>query len=181
MKSRKSAVYFALALTFGALASACGKSDDVKVIEGDASVTVQSAQQASEAEGYVFSYKGTAIPVDADAAPILEKLGEPLSYFESESCAAQGIGKLYTYGDFEIETYPDGDTDRILYVMLKSDAVSTQEGISLANTKDEVKAVYGEPDEEKTGAVNYHVGEMTLKFIFDGDAMVSIEYDSPKN
>ena len=180
MKSRKLALYVTLVLTCGVIMSACKKSDDVKVLDGTAQST-QSAKADASSEAYVFNYQGTEIPVDADAAPIVEKLGEPSSYFESESCAAQGIGKLYTYGDFEFETYPDGDTDRILYVMLKSDAVSTQEGISLANSKEDVIATYGTPDQERTGAVNYLLGEMTLKFIFDGDDMISIEYDSLKN
>nr|MCR4797702.1 hypothetical protein [Lachnospiraceae bacterium] len=126
-------------------------------------------------------YKGTDIPVDADAAPIIENLGEPKSYFESPSCAAQGIGKLYSYGDFEIETYPDGDTDRVLYVLLKSDAVQTAEGASLASTREDVIAAYGEPTEEKTGAMIYQKGDMKLKFLFNDSGMVSIEYDSPKN
>ncbi len=175
----KKLIWYTLAISC-MLRAACGKkTDDVKVIEGNGNSTVTTTQ--TEAEGYVFSYKGTDIPVDADAAPILEKLGEPKSYFESPSCAAQGIGKLYSYGDFEIETYPDGDTDRVLYVLLKSDAVQTAEGVSLASSREDVIAAYGEPTEEKTGAMIYQKGDMKLKFLFNDSGMVSIEYDSPKN
>ncbi len=151
-------------------------SNDVKVIDKNAS---SASESNTGADGYVFSYKGTDIPVDASFAPILEELGEPNSYFESPSCAAQGIGKHYTYNDFEIETYPDGDDDKVLYVMLKSDAVSTKEGINTSSTKEDIIAAYGEPTEEVTGSLIYEMSNMKLKFLFNGDSMISIEYDSP--
>ena len=156
----------------------CSSSDDVKVIEKTGSNDAAGVSEEASG-GYVFSYKGTDISVDADATGILEALGEANSYFESPSCAAQGIDKLYTYNDFELETYPDGDIDRGLYVRLKSDAVSTQEGITTSSTKDEIKEAYGEPTSEVSGNMVYEKGDMKLKFIFDGDSVVSIEYDSP--
>ena len=176
----KKLIWYTLAISCMLLVACGKKTDDVKVIEGNGNSEVTTTTQ-TEAEGYVFSYKGTDIPVDADAAPIIENLGEPKSYFESPSCAAQGIGKLYSYGDFEIETYPDGDTDRVLYVLLKSDAVQTAEGANLASTRDDVIAAYGEPTEEKSGAMIYQKGDMKLKFLFNDTGMVSIEYDSLKN
>lgn len=159
----------------------CGSSsNDTKVIEGGASqaVTTESAETES---GFVFNYNGTAIAVDADAAPIVEKLGEPKNYFESPSCAAEGIGKLYTYDDFEIQTYPDGDNDLILYVQLRTDNVATDEGIDLSSSKEDIVAAYGEPSEEATGSMTYEKNGTKLVFIFDGDSLISIEYDSPKN
>ena len=141
----------------------CGSSsNDTKVIEGGASQAV-------------------TIAVDADAAPIVEKLGEPKNYFESPSCAAEGIGKLYTYDDFEIQTYPDGDNDLILYVQLRTDNVATDEGIDLSSSKEDIVAAYGEPSEEATGSMTYEKNGTKLVFIFDGDSLISIEYDSPKN
>ncbi len=159
--------------------TACGdKNDDVKVIESSGSDSSTGKADGQET-GYVLTVSGVDIPVDADASGIIEALGEPNSYFEAPSCAAQGIGKHYTYNDFEIETYPDGETDRILYVMLKSDAVSTAEGINLSSSRDDVKNTYGEPLEDTEKSLTYQKGDMKLKFIFDGEKIISIEYDSP--
>ncbi len=91
-----------------------------------------------------------------------------------------GNVKFATYNDFEIETYPDGDVDRVLYVMLKSDAVSTKEGINTSSSKEDVIAAYGDPTEEVTGSLIYNTSSMKIKFLFNGDSMISIEYDSPK-
>ncbi len=133
----------------------------------------------SSGNGYFFTYNDMDIRVDADAKAVTDILGEPDTYFESPSCAAQGIGKLYGYGDFEIQTYPEGEDDRILYVMLKTDMVSTPEGIDISNNRDDVIAAYGNPTEENASSLIYEKDGMKLKFIFDTDDMISIEYDSP--
>ncbi len=160
----------------------CGStSSDTKVIEGNATQESAASTESAASGGYSFNYNGTVIAVDTDAAPIVEKLGEPKSYFESPSCAAEGIGKLYTYDDFEIQTYPDGDTDLILYVLLRTDNVATNEGIDLSSSKDDIVAAYGEPSSEATGSMTYEKNGTKLVFIFDGESLISIEYDSPKN
>lgn len=158
---------------------ACGGSDDTKVIESK--VESQSAGSEVAATGFVFNYDGMDIAVDSDASVVVDKLGEPKEYFESPSCAAEGIGKLYTYDDFEIQTYPDGDKDLILYVMLRTDNVATAEGIDLSSSKDDIIAAYGEPSSEASGSMTYEKDGTKLVFIFDGDSLISIEYDSPKN
>ncbi len=159
---------------------ACGSSSDTKVIESNGSA--QAGQSSSTASaGYVFTYNGTAIPVDADVAPILDALGEPKDEFTSPSCAGQGDGHLYTYNDFEIQTYPDGDKDLVLYVQLRTDNVATAEGIDLSSSRDDIIAAYGEPTSEETGSMKYEKDGMGLVFIFDGESLISIEYDSPKN
>ena len=158
---------------------ACGGSSDTKVIEGSNNST--TASEATGSSGFVFSYNGIDMPVDSDVAPILEKLGEPKQEFTSPSCAGQGDGHLYTYDDFEIQTYPDGDKDLILYVSLRTDNVATKEGIDLSSSKDDILAAYGEPTEDSGSALKFKHGDTTLVFIFDGDSLISIEYDSLKN
>lgn len=161
---------------------ACGNSSDTKVIESNTSAEATGSEQVATANaGYVFNYDGMDIPVDADVAPIIDKLGEPNSYFESPSCAADGIGKLYTYSDFEIQTYPDGDVDKVLYVMLRTDNVATEEGIDLSSSREDIVGAYGQATEEDSSSMKYEKGDMTLVFIFDGDSLISIEYDSAMN
>ena len=160
---------------------ACGGSD-TKVIESDSSISSDTASSDSNTStGYVFSYNGIDMPVDSDVAPIIEALGDPDEYFESPSCAADGIGKLYTYSDFQIQTYPDGDQDLILYVLLRTDNVATAEGIDLSSSKDDIIAAYGEATTESSSALQYEKDGMTLQFLFDGDSLISIEYDSSMN
>ena len=179
MKNKCLAMALVVAMAFSMVA--CGSSSDTKVIESNGSTAAAGSTSTSSASGFVFTYNGTEITVDADAAPIVEALGEPNQYFESPSCAAEGIGKLYTYSDFEIQTYPDGDKDLILYVLLRTDNVATAEGIDLSSSRDDIIAAYGEPTSEATGAMTYEKDGVSLVFIFNGDSLISIEYDSPAN
>lgn len=128
--------------------------------------------------GYVFEAGGMKIAVDADMGPIAEALGEPSSYFEEPSCAAQGIAKLYTYPGFTVETYPDGDKDLVASVILKDDTVATPEGVDLSMTRDQVVEIYGDGGQETEGSLTYEKGGMKLRFILEGEYIAAIEYNS---
>ena len=107
----------------------------------------QNQNQESEAEdaasesykGYAFISKDVVIEMDEEAAPIIEALGEPLSYFEAASCAFEGLDKIYTYSGFEINTYPGKDKDYISSVILKDDSVTTVEGVAIGDSKEKLE------------------------------------------
>lgn len=122
---------------------------------------------------YVLTYQGCELPMNADFAPLLAYLGEPASYFEAESCAFDGLDKTYTYDAVEIVTYPDGDLDRISYVRILSDAVSTPEGITIGSTAEEVAAAYGEGSGNQ---YDYEDGDCILSVILQDGKAVSVEY-----
>lgn len=129
--------------------------------------------------GYVFERDGVQITVDMDMSEILDQLEEPNSSYEQPSCAAQGIARIYAWPGFEIETYPDGDVDRIACIVLKDDTVATAEGVDLSMTKADIIAVYGSDYEESETGMVYGKDGAKLCFILDGDDISSIEYDSP--
>lgn len=180
-------------------ASGCGNSE--KVIEGEVqnvvtgSESVQSGesetaeiQTADEQEddnaystnikGYVFTFDETVVEVDADAAIVIEKLGEPISYFEAPSCAFEGLDKIYTYNSFEIDTYPIGDMDHISAIIFKDDSVMTTEGIGIGDSMEKLEQTYGSDFEREGGVIVYNKDEMKLCFILQEDAIISIEYRS---
>jgi hypothetical protein len=161
-------------MAFGAMA--CGNNSPQQI--GGSSDAESNDAAETSGTGYVFSYKGTEIPVDADMAPIAEALGEPSNYYEEPSCAAQGISKIYNYADFDVYTYPDGDVDRVQSVVLKNDNVATAEGVDLSADKAEIMSVYGDDYTESSGQMVYGKDGMKLCFIMDGDSILSIEYNS---
>lgn len=135
---------------------------------------------SAPAKEYVFSYNGISIPMKAEAAPIVSQLGEPLNYFESESCAFKGLDKVYTYASFELSTYPVDGVDYVLSVRFTNDTVSTPEGISIGSSLDSLNAAYsasvavGETGFTLTG------GDSSLAFILDGStgAVTSVKYSA---
>ncbi len=176
---KKIIVLFGLALM---LFTGCSNSDGT--VKGDTGLNGLNDTPGSEntgteqtsPEGFAYVHQDTTIPMNVDAAPIVEELGEPADYFEAASCAFQGLDKIFYYNGFEVGTYPNGDTDMISYVNLLDDTVTTDQGIYLGSTLADMKAAYGEDYTNEGTAYIYRKGETKLTFIVENDAVTQITY-----
>ena len=135
-------------------------------------------QDTAELKGYVFTADGVSFTVDMEMAPVLAVLGEPVSYFEAESCAFKGLDKIYTYSHYEVDTYPEGDKDMISTIILKDDLISTPEGLALGMTQADMETVYGTEYEMKGNMFVYTKDGMHLSVLVENGLITSIEYDS---
>ena len=154
----------------------CGEATDNNGSEGTTTTATNDKTNDKKAAGYVMSVSGTEVAVNALMAPIVEALGEPDKYFESESCAFQGLDKVYTYGSVVITTYPENNVDYVYSIELKDDTVSTKEGLYIGATKDEVVNKYGTATKETDVALVYEKDGCQLAFILDGDSVKNITY-----
>ena len=177
--------------------SGCGNRE--KVIEGEVqnimtkneNTQPEKAEQVTESipvendnidhtntnsKGYVFTYQGTVVEIDANAASVIEKLGEPVTYFEAPSCAFEGLDKIYTYNGFELDTYPDKDTDHISAIIFKDDSVTTTEGIGIGDTMEKLEQIYGSESTKEDGMLVYNKDDMKLCFILKEEEIISVEY-----
>lgn len=126
--------------------------------------------------GFTFIANGIEIGMNEPAAPIVEALGSASNYFESPSCAFQGIDKTYTYSGFELYTYPKNKVDYVSSIYILDESVSTKEGIHLGSALEEMTAAYGSDYKEDLGAYTYTKDKSTLTFIIDNGTVSSIEY-----
>ena len=129
---------------------------------------------------YTFTSGSTKIVIDADVAPILAALGEWRDYAESTSCGFPGLEKFYTYGGFEINTYPMGEKDLVYMIRLYDDTVATEEGIRIGSTKETVIATYGTPDKQEDTLLQYNTSKMFLQFLLKDGIVTTIYYWHPK-
>lgn len=182
----KKTVLVLTCFTFALLAG-CGGSDEKVIDGGNAQITegVQENQkddvkqpETVKSNGYVFPVQDFEINIDADFSNYLQKLGEPVSYFETPSCAFDNLDKFYTYHGFEIDTYFSDGKDLILAVVLLDDTVSTKEGLCIGDKQDKVFETYGEPTEKTDNSAIYKKDNMKLVFIFKDGVVASIEYKS---
>ena len=165
----------------------CGGEDE-KVIDGSKNQNTEAMQnnqtednkqpETTKSNGYVFTFDGVEVKIDADAAEYVAKLGEPASYYETPSCAFDNLDKFYTYHGFEIDTYYSNGKDLVLGVVLLDDTVSTMEGLSIGDAQDKVATVYGEPTEKTENSATYKKDNMKLVFIFKDGVVAAIEYKS---
>lgn len=119
---------------------------------------------------YTFTYRDVKIALSDKMDPIAKKLGEPKKYFESESCAFQGLDKVYTYDGVVIRTYPQKDVDYVLSVEFKDDTVTTEEGVAIGDTREKVEKAYGAAE---GSSASYTKGGVILTFLFGDDGTVS--------
>lgn len=160
----------------------CGGSDNKdtenKGNQGTTNNETNNQNNKEENTSYVFKLKGTDVQINAEMAPIYDKLGKEDSYFESNSCAFQGLDKVYTYGSVVIQTYPMNEVDYVYSIELKDDTVETPEGIYIGASKADVEKAYGAPSSQTDVAYIYVQGESQLNIMFDGDSVSSIVYVS---
>ncbi len=175
---KKISVLLVTVLLTGCMLVACGNSDNNATNQG-ASNNQENNQATNKEEaytGFTFKLKGADIQLHAKMASIVDALGEEDNYFESESCAFQGLDKVYTYGSVVISTYPVDKVDYVYSIELKDDTVETPEGIYIGSSKDDVTAAYGTPSSETESAYIYKKGESQLNIMFEGDSVASIVY-----
>lgn len=125
--------------------------------------------------GYSFTSGSTKIEMGEDASKVVEALGDADDYFESKSCAFEGLDKVYTYSGFKLNTYPKDDKDYVLSVVFMDDTVSTDEGISIGSTKDEVTKAYGDAKEESASKLVYESKDTEMTIGMDGGSVSSLE------
>lgn len=199
MKKKCIAVVCGIVLMMGM--TACSSDEEVKIVEkipqksteqeketkdsditGDTEETTALAAKTEKLTGYVYQTEGTqgevSLTTDIDMATVMESLGEPISYFESASCAFQGLDKIYTYDHYRVETYPDGENDMISSIIFTDDLVETAEGLSIGMTTDDMERLYGTDYEENAGMIIYTKDGKHLKFLIEADVIISIEYAS---
>ncbi len=148
----------------------------VFMLVGCSSDSNDKKETSTQEEGFVFEINGTAVSMNAETTPILKSLGEEISYYEAKSCAFDGLDKTYTYAGFQLMTYPKNDKDYVNSIVLKSDTVTTQEGVCIGDKKEKVEEKYGKDFENKNGAYIYTKGKSKLEFIFTDDIITSITY-----
>lgn len=192
MKKKLAAIL--MATLTASTVTACGGNDDVKVIDKtNSEVTENISDESSSSSdtdnstetvlgGYIFEADGISGTVqltpDMDMSIVLDKLDDSVSYYEAASCAFQGLDKIYTYNHFEVDTYPDGDIDRISSIILLDDMITTPEGVYIGMTQADMEAAYGSDYEIETGSYVYTKDGCHLSFVISDDSIISIEYSS---
>jgi len=167
----------ALSLTACGGSSSSGQQPQSSTPAAPAASSTPASSSVEQPTVYTFlTAEGESVSVNALMSEVLERIGQPQSYFEAESCAFNGLDKTYTYPGFVITTRPDGELDFINSILLTDDSVTTAEGAYIGMAKADVVGIYGPHGSELGSLLAYTLGDCTLNFIIDNDAVISIEY-----
>lgn len=121
----------------------------------------------------VYTYNDIPLkPKDVFEANTLGTLSE---YYENQSCGFVGLDKIYTYETIEVYTYPDGDHDKILEIVL-FDSAKTNKNIQIGSTKADLLAAYGNDFVEEGMNIQYASHDIALSFLILDNLVEEIRY-----
>lgn len=139
----------------------------------NSSNSTDNTSQATE-DGFTFIDNGKAIPLGAEYSSL--NLGEPKDYYEVKSNAFNGLDKTYIFENYEVHTYPDGDSDKVLSVYLINSNATTKEGVKIGDSFDAMVEAYGSDYEQVDTEYTYSKGLTQLKFTAEDNLISGIEY-----
>ncbi len=140
-----------------------------------------TAAAQTQDTGYAFTYKGTEIKLNVVANETLRALGDYKKSFEQQSCAYQGMDRIYTYDGIELGTYPVNGVDYISSIYFLDHTVQTQEGIKLGSSYNDMIKAYGTGYQEEFGVYRYTKGNVELSIYTTNRKVDGIEYQIKLN
>lgn len=162
MKTYVKVLFALLAMLMMVSMAACGSEEPGESLE-----TQRVPEWSMNVNGKEL-YVGMDMPKD---------LGEPNNYFESASCAIQGLDKDYTYGSILVKTEDDGKTERIVGLTILDDGAATNMGVTIGDSRDKVIDAHSTPKSETETAIIYAAGEGVIaKFLLREGVVTSITY-----
>lgn len=135
----------------------------------------ETPDQSNKERG-AFGFKYEGVTLKPGEVFEVSALGEDYEFSEVPSCAFDGNDRVYTYEKFEVQTYIDGDQERIYSIYFIDPNLPTTEGLCLGDSVENVKSLYGEDYEMIGNSFEYKGGNTVLTVITQNDVVVSIEY-----
>ena len=74
---------------------------------------------------------------------LLKKLGDNYHYSEAMSCAYDGMDKIFSYEEYDVYTYPDGDIDRVSEISIYTADAATTKGLKVGDSVERMEELYG--------------------------------------
>ncbi len=192
MLIRKLATLTATILVVGALVALVGCSDSSSTVEitaanvpasnsnndssnsGEADTNNGGSDEAAWAPESKFhiTASGNDIYVGMPTAGFIDSLGDPESFFESESCAGQGMDKVYTYNDYVIRTFADDKSEVVTSIEFRNDSIVTSTNCYIGMDVDTIKSMHSDYEcvADTDTALSYVDGNCKLSYIIaDGE------------
>ena len=96
--------------------------------------------------------------------------------FQAPSCAFQGMDMFYVFPGFELSTYPLEDSHYISTIDFIDDTVTTEKGLYIGSTLDDVIDKYGVGFEQSGSIYTYKSGDTSISFAINNDTVENITY-----
>lgn len=128
-------------------------------------------------EDFRFTYREAEIGINAEAGPVLYRLGEPVQCTQSPSCAFEGMDTTYYHGGIYLTTATVEGTERIIRAWFADDTVCTGEGLKIGDSRERAQELYGPEGFREDGIWEAVRGNTRLVITFAEDTVDGIIYE----
>ena len=126
----------------------------------------------------IFNYNGYDIKPNDVMSTVVSAIGNASNVESAPSCIGVGEDKIYFYGGFSIETYPESSGEKILHVAITDSSAATVKNVTVGMTTADIEKAYGTNNLTKdeyiytyTGSGNTH-----LDFLVENGVIIEIDY-----
>ena len=128
-------------------------------------------------EDFRFTYREAEIGINAEAGPVLYRLGEAVQCTQSPSCAFEGMDTTYYHGGIYLTTATVEGTERIIRAWFADDTVCTGEGLKIGDSRERAQELYGPEGFREDGIWEAVRGNTRLVITFAEDTVDGIIYE----
>lgn len=128
-------------------------------------LTVACAPVAPAEQPLSLTFRGAELTVGMPESEAIAALGDDFSLSESESCAGEGMDRMYTYPSLRLYVFePVKGVASVTSVSYTDDGAETAQGLRIGCPVTDVTAALGEADETSDTRLCYRQGGSVLTF-----------------
>lgn len=133
------------------------------------------ATPAEQPKSLSLSYRGVELTVGAAADGVISALGSDYTMTEADSCAGQGVDRMYTYPSVRLYVFVSAEGKAVISsVSYTDDGAQTADGLRIGSSAEQVIAALGEADETSDARLIYRGEGSVLTFGLRDSVVVSV-------
>lgn len=156
---------------------ACGNDESTEVITEEVVAEVEEMseiEEVNELDVNQVELNGTVLTLGMDVTEdVISNLGEVIEVMEAPSCHYDGNDTIYTYEDVILYVYQDGDSNLLYIIEIVDSTITTNTGVTVGMSREEVVEIYGEQYDEYGTIVEYTFDETIVAVSFDENGLAS--------
>ena len=129
---------------------------------------------ADEPRALFLPYRDVELMVGMAADEVIAQLGDDYTMTEAESCAGQGMDRMYSYPSVRLYVFAPVEGVAVISSVSYIDDGVTTGGLRIGSTVEEVVAAMGEPDEKSDARLVYRSDGVVLTFGLRDGIVVSV-------
>ena len=107
----------------------------------------------------------------------ISSLGTPDDIQNAPSCHYDGSDTIYCYNGYSLYTYANGSNNYLYLVEIDGSGISSELGIHVGSSVDDVKSAYGNPSSETGTSLVYNLSNCIIRFYKSGSSVTGINYE----